>query len=121
MAWFRCTGGNSGGGGGNLQTIWDGSLIPNVYINYDNGKEIPYDGWSASDYIDLSDSTDGYFYRAGKIAEASYCSFYDASKNFAAACPAAGNIGETQIPNDARYVRISTADIYWGGAIFVKL
>ena len=108
-------------GGGDYKSIWDGRLINNVYINYNTGEEVAYNGWSASDYIDLSDSTDGYFYRAGKIAEASYCSFYDSNKNFVAPCPAANNFGQTIIPNNARYVRLSTADNYWGGPIFIKM
>lgn len=108
-------------GGGDYKSIWDGTLINNVYINYGDGKEVAYNGWSASDYLDLSENTDGFFYRSGIIGQATYCSFYDSNKNFVAVCPAANNFGQTTIPNNARYVRLSTADTNWGGPVFIKM
>lgn len=107
--------------GGDYKSIWDGSLINNVYINYSDGAEVAYNGWAASDYLDLNDNTDGYFYRAGAIAQATYCAFYDDNKNFITACPAADNYGRTTIPNNARYVRLSTANTSWGGPVFIKI
>lgn len=108
-------------GGGDYKSIWDGRLINNVYINYVNGEEVAYIGWSASEYIDLSGNTDGFFYRSGIIAQASYSAFYDSNKKFVAACPEANKFGQTVIPNNARYVRLSTADDYWGGPVFIKM
>lgn len=106
---------------GDYKSIWDGSLVNNVYINYGTGEEVAYNGWSASDYLDLSENTDGFFYRSGVIGQATYCSFYDSNKNFVAACPAANNYGQTRIPNNARYVRLSTAYTNWGGPVFIKM
>lgn len=122
MAWYRCTGGNGGSsGGGDYKSIWDGALISDIYINYGTGQEVSYQGWSATDYLDLSDNSDGYFYRAGAWRAATYGSFYDSAKNFLSACPAADNYGKTQIPANAKYVRVSDANANCIGVIFVKV
>lgn len=89
--------------------IWDYSSVPNVYIDLNNGSEIAYNGWSATDFIDISSITDGIVYRLGQISGSVYNAFYDTNKNYISGFQGVGYNGGNTIPNNAVYVRFSTA------------
>lgn len=89
--------------------IWDYSSVPNVYIDLNNGSEIAYNGWSATDFIDISSITDGVVYRLGQISVSVYNAFYDTNKNYISGFQGVGYNGGNTIPNNAVYVRFSTA------------
>lgn len=100
--------------------IWDQSLIPNVYIDLNNGAEIAYNGWSATDYIDISDNSDGVVYRLGQIGQNVYNAFYDANKNFISSFGGVGYNGGNTIPNNAVYVRFSGGNASMVGEVLRK-
>ena len=117
MAWFRCSGGGSGGGGNYTDDTWDGSLIDNVYIAT-NGEEVPYGGWSATDYLDVSGHTS--LYRNGGINNASYNAWYDENKVFISYFGSSQN-GIDIIPNNAKFVRYSSATGSMQGKLFTEV
>lgn len=102
--------------------IWDKSLISNIYIDTSNGSEIAYNGWSATDFIDISDNSDGVIYRLGRISQATYNAFYDSEKNFISSIPTVGiNNGGNTIPANAKYVRFSnTTTAMLGEVLIIK-
>ena len=100
--------------------IWDQSLIPNVYIDLNNGSEIAYNGWSATDYIDISDNTDGIVYRLGQIGGSVYNAFYDTNKNFISSFNGVGYNGGNTIPANAVYVRFSNTNTSMVGEVLRK-
>ena len=100
--------------------IWDQTLIPNVYIDLNNGSEISYNGWSATDYLDISDNSDGVVYRLGKIAQNVYNAFYDTNKNFISSFNGVGYNGGNIIPNNAVYVRFSGGNTSMVGEVLRK-
>ena len=87
-------------------------VIPNSYIyvgdssSANNGNVQPYDGWYATDFIELNEG-ENYYYSS--IFQ-KYCAFYDSQKNFLSGY---ANIGtETlpnpfTLPNGAKYFRAS--------------
>lgn len=120
MAWYPVIFNNGGGGGGNYtDTAWDGSLVPNTFIDRNTGRELQYTGWSATDYIDISGLTT--VYRCGKIASADYNAFYDSNKNYISTFYTTENNGGNPIPANAKYVRFSQADMYMVGKIITAV
>lgn len=100
--------------------IWDQSLIPNVYIDLNTGAEIAYNGWSATDYLDISDNNDGIVYRLGQIAQTVYNAFYDTNKNFISSFGGVGYNGGNTIPSNAVYVRFSGGNAGMVGEVLRK-
>jgi len=102
---------------GNITTnkyndIWDGTSIPDVYIDRGTGAVVGYGGWSATDFIDIKDYSE--IYRIGGITGADWNAFYDENKSY---------IGWTAgasvdiPPSGARYVRYSGAGTLTGHVI----
>lgn len=100
--------------------IWDYSLIPNVYIDQSTGNEIAYNGWSATDFIDLSDITNGVVYRLGQISGSYYNAFYDTNKNFISSVSGVEHNGGNTIPANAVYVRFSNTNSAMVGEVLRK-
>lgn len=116
MAWFRCIGNNGGGGGGNYtDSLWDGTLIPDVYIER-NGVETPYNGWSATDYLEIPNVST--IYRAGNITTANYNAWYDDTKTFISYF---GGGSVDTVPNNAKYVRYSYSTGVMVGKFFTEV
>lgn len=110
-----------GGGGGNYSDdIYDGTLISNTYINNTDGSLVPYNGWSSTDFIDVSKIND--FYICGSVAFSSdrdYNAWYDGEKNFIAKLWLGSHI---TVPSTAKYVRISgKTDAITGMKIFYSV
>lgn len=95
-----------GGAGGNYSDdLFDGTLISNTYIDKTNGSLVPYNGWSSTDFIDVSKIND--FYICGAVAFSSdrdYNAWYDGDKNFISSLWLSSHI---TVPSTAKYVRIS--------------
>lgn len=118
MAWYPVifNNGGSGGGGNYTDAAWDGSLVSNVYIDRSSGNEVPYSGWSATDYIDISGQTT--VYRSGKIVGADYNAWYDSSKNFISGF---GSGSADTVPANAAFVRYSQSTSIMAGKIFTAV
>lgn len=101
---------------GDYKSIWDQTLIANTYIN-GSGAPVAYNGWSATDYIEIPDNTTN-IYRVGNINRASYNAWYDSNKNFISFF-AANNIDT--IPANAKYVRYSAEIANMTGDIIVYI
>lgn len=72
--------------------------VPNVYLNQSNGSEIAYNGWSASDFIEIDPNL--YYFMSFTNA---YTCVYDKDKNFLYSNPpATGTFRDT-----AKYMRVS--------------
>ena len=102
---------------GDYKSIWDQTLIANTYIN-GQGNAVSYNGWSATDFIEISDNTNEYIYRLGIIDKASYNAWYDSNKTFISFF-AANNIDT--IPANAKYVRYSGENANMSGDIIVYI
>lgn len=102
-------------------SLFDGTLIANKYIKNDTGVETTYNGWSATDYLDVSGITE--IYVSGDMLQVSatnrkYNAWYDSSK----ATISTFNItSKLTVPSSAKYLRLSctTADIT-GTKLFVS-
>lgn len=101
MAWFRCSNGGSSPApaGGDYQSLIF-EIENDVYIDTD-GAEKPYNGWSATSYIEVPSG--GTIYLTG-IRDV-YNAWYDASKQFISTINP-GN-GVISVPNNAKYARFS--------------
>lgn len=81
------------------------TLIPNVYIDKNNGSQVGYNTWSATDYIDVEGITDLYLCSsATSAADREYNAWYDSNKTFI------GNfwlVPHITVPSTARYMRMS--------------
>lgn len=79
----------------------DLNLISDVYID-GSGNEASYNGWSATDFLDIenSDVFIAYSYEAN-----AYNAFYDSSKAFISTFSSAS--GKLTIPTGAKYIRLS--------------
>lgn len=116
MAWYPVIFSNGGGGGGNYtDSLWDGTLIPNVYIEQ-NGTEVSYNGWSATDYLEIPNVST--IYRAGQITTASYNAWYDENKTFISFF---GARSIDTVPNNAKYVRYSYSTSAMTGKFFTEV
>lgn len=117
MAWFRVSQDNGGGGGGGnyTDTLWDGTLIPNIYIET-NGEETSYNGWSATDYLEIPNVS--LIYRAGHITSASYNAWYDENKTFISSF---GTGSIDTVPNNAKFVRYSHSTSSMAGKFFTEV
>ena len=102
---------------GDYKSIWDQTLIANTYIN-GQGNAVSYNGWSATDFIEISDNTNDNIYRLGIIDKASYNAWYDSNKTFISFF-AANNIDT--IPANAKYVRYSGENANMSGDIIVYI
>lgn len=117
MAWYPVIFNNGGGGGGNYSdALWDGTLISDIYIER-NGTETPYNGWSATDYLEIPNNVST-IYRAGQIGTASYNAWYDENKTFISSF-VSGSIDT--VPNNAKYVRYSYATSAMTGKLFIEV
>jgi len=116
MAWYPVIFNNGGGGGGNYtDSLWDGTLIPNIYIER-NGSETSYAGWSATDYLEIPNVST--IYRAGPITTASYNAWYDENKNFISFF---GTGSIDTVPSNAKYVRYSNTTNTMVGKLFTEV
>ena len=107
MTWFKCQFGNGGGGsssGDYTDTLWDGSVIANTYIDTNTGNQISYNGWSSTDYLDLQDAD--VLYRTGGMSTINYNAFYNSNKTYISGFGAGTAIA---IPSTAKYARLSAA------------
>lgn len=107
--WVRCMGGN-GGAGGNYDEI-PLTLIPDTYIDRSTGAESPYNGWSSTDYIDVSSISDFYMCADNASSGQNYNAFYTENQVFISAFSMAGHI---TIPATARYMRLSQTTSFMG-------
>lgn len=116
MAWYPVIFNNGGGGGGNYtDSLWDGTLIPDIYIER-NGSEAPYAGWSATDYLEIPNVST--IYRAGPITTASYNAWYDENKTFISFF---GTGSVDTVPSNAKFVRYSYATNAMTGKFFTEV
>ena len=103
MGWSLCQCGNGGQGGGNYtDSIWDGSLVANTYIDA-SGNEISYNDWSSTDYIDVS-GVNTIYYCGNVTSDTEWNYWYDSSKNPLSRLLLSSIITR---PNNAVYVRFS--------------
>ena len=102
---------------GDYKSIWDKSLIANTYIDR-YGNQVNYNGWSSTDYLEISDNTTDYIYRIGTIVSASYNAWYDENKTFISSF--AGRYTDS-IPSNAKYVRYSGENANMTGDIIVYI
>lgn len=103
---------------GDYKSIWDGTLIANKYINKTNGQEVAYNGWSCTDFLEISGNTNSSLYRLNIIYLADYNAFYDSNKNFISGF---GSGYVDTIPNNAKYVRYSKTTANMVGDILVYI
>lgn len=97
--------GESGGGGNYSDDLFDGTLIPNVYIDKNNGSAVGYETWSATDFIDVSGISTIYFCSyATNAADSDYNAWYDNNKNFISNFWLSPFIS---VPANAKYMRMS--------------
>ena len=76
MAWIRCIGSSGSGGGGNAQSL-ELDLKPNTFID-NGGVEVSYNGWTSTDFIDISAYSTIYTISLYERFNA----FYDENKTF---------------------------------------
>ena len=113
MAWFRCIGGSSSPSSGDFKKLYFGTLISAVYIDDGNGAEVAYNGWSATDFIEIFGNELTVPFTRGE----KYNAFYDSSKTFISSFRT--NLRPVTIPQNAKYVRFSdqnnsiSADYYF--------
>ena len=103
---------------GDYKSIWDGTKITNKYIDKTNGQEVSYNGWSCTDFLEISDNTNSSLYRLNRIYLADYNAFYDSSKTFISGF---GSDYVDSIPNNAKYVRYSANTANMVGDILVYI
>ncbi len=89
----------------------DLNLTSDVYID-GSGNEVSYNGWSATDYLEIENSD---VYIAYSYEANAYNAFYDSSKAFISTFSSAS--GKLTIPTGAKYIRLSAettrmADMY---------
>ena len=106
MAWFECTGGS---GGGTTVTGYRrryfGTLIPNVYIDNNNGTAVSYNNWSATDFLEITGDETSVCRVGGDVYNDKYNAFYDENKVFISSFNTSDN--QITIPQNAKYVRFS--------------
>lgn len=79
-------------------------LIPNEYVEQD-GRILPYNNWSRTDFIDVSDYDNIYTTWTNTTG---YSAWYDENKNFVSKANIyAGEMVKLEIPNDVKYIAIS--------------
>lgn len=84
------------------------SLINGVYINTGTGTVSPYDGWSATNYLNCGKaSTLEITSSSSTISSSSYNAFYDGNKEFISNFIINTVPYSIEVPNTAQYVRIS--------------
>ena len=84
-----------------FEKVYFGTIIPDTYISNTNGQEIPYGGWSSTDYISIS----GNEMSVDLVRDDIYNAFYDSEKHFISSFNTY-NMPIT-IPSNAKYVRFS--------------
>lgn len=84
------------------------SLINGVYINNGNGTVSPYDGWSATNYLNCGKaSTLEITSSSLTINNSTYNAFYDGNKEFISSFSITNIPCNIEVPATAQYVRIS--------------
>lgn len=113
MAWFE-----SHLNGGSSPTPIEGvehlfglsDFIDNIYIDSNNGGEISYNGWSATDYISVTSGET--LLCSSQSSWNTYNAWYDENKSFISSFTVS-NSGATYttitVPNNAKYFRISNS------------
>lgn len=113
MAWFRCTGGNSGGGGTyNRYEIDNSTLISGIYIDENNGTERTENTWSATDFLEVDGNSLVFMGNILNYSVNIYNAFYDENKNYVARLTIPNPFRQEgfepiAIPSNAKYMRIS--------------
>lgn len=107
----------SGEGGNYSDDLFDGTLIPNVYIDNNNGSVVSYNTWSATDFIDVSGISTIYFCSsATSAADRQYNAWYDSNKAFISNFWLSPFIS---VPANAKYMRMSAkTDNITGSKLF---
>lgn len=83
------------------------TLIPNCYIDSKSpGAEIPYNGWSATDYVDISGAST--IKANPSFSSSGWNAFYDADKNWISAF-SLSNGSDVNVPSNAKYIRVSNS------------
>lgn len=89
----------------NLQRgIYYPSIIRNVYIDKNDGSELPYDNWGATDYIPLLENVS---FVVNSPASGIYNAFYDSNKNFISSFSIPAGESIITSPSNAAFVRMS--------------
>ena len=102
MGWVQCIGQNGGGGGGNYtDSRFDGNLKNNTLIGT-GGVETAFNGWSSTDFIDVSGLEE--IYLNGLQLSDSYNAWYDSGKNYISMFAQSYKL---TIPANAKYMRLS--------------
>ena len=100
-----------GGGGGKYSDIVPSSFVANEYVSNSNGSFIAYNGWSRTDYIDVSDYA-AIITSASNVSTSGYNCFYDSGHNYISNFYVYGNgeFNRTVVPSNAHYVAFSNSD-----------
>ena len=98
MGWVRCA--DIVGG---YQKAYFGTLIPNTYINKADGSAVSYNGWSATDYLEVVGGKETVICQVSSNDE--YNVFYDENKTFISKFYYADR--PITIPQNAKYMRVS--------------
>lgn len=88
------------GGGGGVENM-DLNLTDGIYIDGNTGAEVVYNGWSATDYLDIEDSN---IYLSWATSNG-WNAFYNNSKVLLSSFTSNG--GKLTIPSGAKYMRLS--------------
>lgn len=105
MAYYKVTKKQSGGSGGNATYTALDTWIANKYISDTDGSEVSYNGWSATDFLDVSGTSLTVVGLSGTSGQVSYNAFYDTTKAFISNFSFTTQI--ISIPSTAKYVRFS--------------
>ena len=75
------------------------------YISADTGDVVLYDDWKYTDFIEIDESITMLHFKTNSDSSLGYNAFYDSEKIFIKNINANG--GDTNIPDNARYFRLS--------------
>lgn len=112
MGWVRCADIVSG-----YQKRYFGTLVPDVYINNNNGQEVSYNTWSATGYLEVS-GTDTVIADVSATDNGStvYNAFYDAGKTFISSFSYLDR--PVTIPQNAKYMRVSAPTAWFSATSY---
>lgn len=99
------------------------TLVSNTYINQNTGEEIPYNGWTSTDYIPINTNK---WYRLLKLVDGSYevnagatvyWACYDSNLNFVR-----GSVGDgmKDFPSNAKWLRTSSQTALMNKAVLCE-
>ena len=88
--------------------VYLGELIADTYINVNaQGVIASYDGWSSTDYVEITDSLRDYMIVYSSI-RTTFNAFYTSEKAYISAFTAEIGTTKVQIPSTAKYFRLSS-------------